>query len=73
MNSASAGLQVATELHRLSALNAAYHGLAMAPAATTGRGGLGFWGWAPISAELPLHVAAAQRLLALAGQRCFAK
>jgi hypothetical protein len=30
------------------------------------RCGLGWWGWAPPHAHLPLHAAAAQRLLALA-------
>ena len=61
-------MQVATELYRLGCLNAAYYGMAMAPPSATERGGLGFWGWAPSSAHLPLHVAAAQRLLLLSGR-----
>ena len=59
--------QVATELYRLGCLNAAYHGMVMAPPSARVRGGIGFWGWAPPDAHLPLHVAAAQRLLALFG------
>ena len=58
--------QVATELHGLACLNAAYHGLALGTPSGSDRCGLGWWGWAPADAHLPLHAAAAQRLLALA-------
>ena len=58
--------QFAAELHGLASLNAAYHGLALASPSGADRCSLSWWGWAPPAAHLPLHVAAAQRLLALA-------
>jgi len=59
-------VQVATELHGLAYLNAAYHGLALASPSGADRCSLGWWGCAPPAAHLPLHLAAAQRLLAVA-------
>ena len=59
-------MQVATELHGLACLNAAYHGLALASPSGADRCSLSWWGWAPPAAHLPLHLAAAQRLLAVA-------
>ena len=59
-------MQVATELHRLAWLNAAYHGLALSSPSGADRCSLSWWGWAPAAAHLPLHVAAAERLQALA-------